>query len=61
MHAALAALLYAERPGQRLRAEQQFEVATEFDGRYADAEWVKAHKHWPPRMLSALQAFLALS
>eukprot|EP00775_Hariotina_reticulata_P011180 gene11180-11330_t len=39
VHAALAAVLYAERPAQRLRAEQQFDIALEFDSRYQDASW----------------------
>lgn len=61
VHAALAAVLYAERPGQRLRAEQQWDVATEFDTRYNNVQWVATAKHWPPSMLKALQRFLELS
>jgi hypothetical protein len=60
LHAALAAVLWVERPNQRFRAEQQFDIAVEFDGRYADTAWVAANKHWPPRLMSALQSFLAL-
>ncbi len=58
--AALAAVLYTERPQQRLRAEQQWEVAAEFDGRYSSPEWVAREKHWPPRLVAALEGFLQL-
>jgi hypothetical protein len=61
VHAALAAVLYAERPAQRERAEQQWAVATAFDGRWADAEWVRSERKWPPRMVTALQRFLTLT
>ncbi|GAB4816712.1 hypothetical protein N2152v2_003758 [Parachlorella kessleri] len=61
VHAALAAVLYTERPAQRLLAEQQWEIAMEFDRRYADVGWVKAQKHWPPRALEALQRFVKLA
>lgn len=60
-HAALAAVLYAERPAQLSRAELEFEVATEFDRRYSDAEWVAKERHWPPRAVEALRRFLALA
>ena len=50
----------AERPAQRLRAEQQWDIATEFDQRYSDPAWVTANKHWPPKLMAALQRFLAL-
>lgn len=62
VHAALAVVLYSsESPLQRARAEQQWDIATEFDGRYSDVQWVKANKKWPPRMLVALENFLTLS
>lgn len=60
VHAALAAVLYAERPAQRLRAEQQWDIALEFDSRYQDADWVAKNKHWPPTLMDALQKFLLL-
>ncbi len=60
VHAALAAMLYAERPQQRLRAEQQWDVAAEFDSRYSDSAWVAGQKHWPPRLVAALERFLQL-
>lgn len=60
VHAALAAVLYAERPAQRLRAEQQWDIALEFDSRYESYDWVASNKHWPPAMLQALQKFLLL-
>jgi hypothetical protein len=53
-------VLYSERPLQRLRAEQQWDIAAEFDGRYSDTAWVAAEKHWPPRLIQALQKFLLL-
>lgn len=59
-HAALAAVLYAERPNQRWRAEQQWDIAVEFDSRYQDSTWVRDNKHWPPRLLAALDSFLSL-
>lgn len=60
-HAALAAVLYAERPAQLSRAELEFEVASEFDSRYGDAAWVERSRHWPPRSVAALRRFLALA
>ncbi len=60
VHAALAAVLYAERPAQRLRAEQQWDAAQAFDTRYSDTDWVRQAKHWPPRMVQALDSFLKL-
>jgi hypothetical protein len=59
-HAALAAVLYAERPAQRWRAEQQWDIAVGFDARYADLAWVQESKRWPPKLVGALQQFLAL-
>lgn len=61
VHAALAAMLYAETPKQIDRAETQFEVAKEFDGRYTDLEWVNKQKKWPPAVQSALKSFLDLT
>lgn len=61
VHAALAAILYAERPAQVLRAEQQWTVATSFDTRYGDPAWVRREKHWPPRAVAALERFLSLT
>lgn len=59
-HAALASLLYAERPAQLSRAELEFEVASEFDRRFEDADWVAKNRHWPPKALGALRRFLSL-
>ncbi|PNW89022.1 hypothetical protein CHLRE_01g055151v5 [Chlamydomonas reinhardtii] len=61
VHAALAALLYVERPSLALRAEEEWAIACSFDKRYSDPAWVAAAKHWPPRAVAALQRFLALS
>ncbi len=60
VHAALASVLWVERPGQRDRAEQQWAIAMAFDKRFADPEFVAVARHWPPRMLTALQRFLEL-
>ncbi|GBF96221.1 hypothetical protein Rsub_08766 [Raphidocelis subcapitata] len=61
VHAALAAVLWAERPRQRLRAEQQFELAAEFDRRYSDVTFVREQRHWPPRLVAALEQFQRMS
>ncbi|GIL92370.1 hypothetical protein Vretimale_19849 [Volvox reticuliferus] len=61
VHAALAALLYAERPNLALWAEEEWNLACLFDTRYSDLVWVQTNKHWPPRMIAALQKFLTLS
>ncbi len=55
-----AAVLWSERPSQRLRAEQQFEIASEFDRRYGDLAFVRDERHWPPRLVAALGRFLEL-
>jgi tetratricopeptide (TPR) repeat protein len=60
VHAALAAVLYTERPRQVGRAEQQWSIATSFDRRYSDVGWVRKEKGWPPRMVAALEKFLSL-
>jgi len=60
VHAALASVLYAERPERIALAEQQWDIATEFDTRYQDINWVKHERKWPPKMLQALEAFLNL-
>ncbi len=60
VHAALAAVLYTDRPKQVLRAEQEWDVAMEFDHRYVDPAWARSSKHWPPRMVAALQRFIEL-
>lgn len=60
VHTALAAVLYADDHSKLLRAETQFDLGADFDRRYADLKWVDREKHWPPRMLEALQHFLKL-
>lgn len=60
VHAALAAVLYCERPTQVNRAEQEWYEASEYDRRYTNPEWVRTTKHWPPAAISALQRFLDL-
>ncbi len=61
VHAALAALLYTERPSLRLRAEEEWTLANTFDKRYSDVEWVRVTRHWPPKAVKALQRFLSFS
>lgn len=62
VHAALTAMLWASgEPELRLDAERQWEVACEFDRRYTQPEWVRLNKHWPPRLLHALENFLTIS
>lgn len=60
VHAALASIIYAERPSEVSYAEQQFDLASEFDSRYLDVKWVEREKHWPPAMLTALNKFALL-
>jgi tetratricopeptide (TPR) repeat protein len=61
VHAALAAVLHAERPAQVGRAEQQWAIAAGFDTRFEDVEWVQRERHWPPRLVEALRRFLTLT
>ncbi|GAX78684.1 hypothetical protein CEUSTIGMA_g6122.t1 [Chlamydomonas eustigma] len=61
IHAALAVLLYNERPSLAFRAEEEWEIANSFDSRYSDVEWVRTAKHWPEHMLEALQRFLLMN
>ena len=60
VHAALAAMFYAESPRQTTRAETQWEIAREFDQRFGDLQWVSKQKRWPPAMQVALANFLEL-
>lgn len=60
VHAALAAMFYAESPKQVNRAETQWEIAREFDQRYGDLQWVSKQRRWPPAMQVALANFLEL-
>jgi len=60
VHAALAALLYTEKPTVRQLAEQQWELASEFDSRYSNVDWVAQEKRWGPKLLHALERFLSL-
>lgn len=60
VHAALASVLYTERPSQIGRAEEQWDLAMDFDKRYTNPTWVQHNKSWPPRMMAALVKFLEL-
>ena len=59
VHAALAAIIYNERPYEIAYAEEQFDLASDFDKRYLDVEWVSREKHWPPAMIAALDKFVS--
>lgn len=37
-----------------------FPPVQEFNKQFADPEWVAATKHWPPRLMAALNRFLSL-
>ena len=41
-----------------VHSSQEWEVASSFDKRYSDLEWVRTAKHWPPKMMVALERFL---
>lgn len=60
VHAALAAILYVERPALLEVAEQQWEIGQEFNKSFADPQWVADTKGWPPRLMAALDRFLKL-
>ena len=59
VHAALAVIFYSL--GKPVQAEQQWTVATEFDSRYSDINFVKTERHWPPKLVESLEKFLTLS
>lgn len=56
--AALTAALWAV--GQRGEAESHWVAVVGLDERYSDLDWVRTVRRWPPAMVDALQAFLAL-
>mmetsp|Transcript_10311 Transcript_10311/g.26168 ORF Transcript_10311/g.26168 Transcript_10311/m.26168 type:complete len:89 (+) Transcript_10311:402-668(+) len=57
-HAALSAASWAS--GKSELAEDQWELAMEFEPRFADVSWVKRSKSWGPKLLEALELFLQL-
>jgi len=59
VHAALAVIFYDL--GKPVQAENQWNVASEFDSRYSDVYWVQKERHWPPKLITALENFLNLS
>ncbi|MCO5564744.1 hypothetical protein L7F22_018412 [Adiantum nelumboides] len=59
VHAALAAVLYADK-NSPLSAEQQFTIATLLDPHYNDLSYVKDTKHWPPSLVRSLAKFIDL-
>eukprot|EP00884_Botryococcus_braunii_P005723 jgi/Botrbrau1/15151/Bobra.0149s0020.1 len=54
MRAALTAALWEQ--GSQAEAETQWERVD--DPRYKDRVWLKKDRHWPPRLVSSLAAFL---
>lgn len=58
MRAALTAALWAA--GQTGEAESNWASAVGLDRRYRDIEWVTQVRRWPPKVVSALDKFLAL-
>lgn len=58
-HAALASAWWAS--GKATLAENQWEIAMEFDKRFSDIAWVRIRYHWGPQLTSALESFLNLS
>lgn len=60
VHAALASIIYTERPAEISYAEAQYDLASEFDQRYGNVQWVANEKAWPPAMLAALDKFVNL-
>eukprot|EP00850_Spirogloea_muscicola_P004921 SM000022S07135 [mRNA] locus=s22:120745:122939:+ [translate_table: standard] len=57
-HAALAAVLWSsdKQPG----AEDEYRQATEQEPNFESIQWVKSRLQWPPKAVSAMEAFLAI-
>ncbi|KAL4425538.1 hypothetical protein ABPG75_009554 [Micractinium tetrahymenae] len=55
------AILQLEDLEVTLRGYAEWEIAMEFNQRFADAQWVAETKHWPPRLMAALDRFLRLA
>ncbi|MEL6815220.1 MAG: tetratricopeptide repeat protein [Cyanobacteria bacterium J06598_3] len=58
MRAALTAVLWVQ--GQGGEAESNWVAVVGLDSRYKDLNWVKNVRRWPPKMVTALEAFLTL-
>ena len=58
MRAALSAILWVQ--GRQGEAESHWVAVQGLDPRYADLEWVKTVRRWPPAMVAALERFLSL-
>jgi hypothetical protein len=58
-HAALSVACWQK--GKIELAETQWEIATEFEPRFADPTWVAGNKHWGPELTKALESFLNLN
>ncbi|KAK9845931.1 hypothetical protein WJX81_006312 [Elliptochloris bilobata] len=59
--AALAAMLWVERPDQRAQAESLWDGALHLDSRLSTLDFVAGARRWPPRLVKALDRFLLLS
>jgi len=46
--------------GNQGEAESQWVSAVGTDARYKDIDWVANVRHWPPKMVAALEKFLKL-
>ncbi|MEW5302820.1 MAG: hypothetical protein WDW38_004068 [Sanguina aurantia] len=60
VHAAMAALLYTERPLQALRAEEEWDFACMFDKRFSNPTYLREQRHWPEKMVAAMMRFQKL-
>jgi predicted negative regulator of RcsB-dependent stress response len=61
VRAALAVALHATRPAQLGRAEAEWETATRFAPKFADEQWVRDTKRWPPKLMTCLHQWLRLA
>ena len=61
VRAALAVALHATRPAQIGRAEAEWELATRYAPKFADEQWVRETKRWPPKLMACLQKWLTLA
>ncbi|EFN57788.1 hypothetical protein CHLNCDRAFT_143137 [Chlorella variabilis] len=55
------AILQLEDLEVALRGYAEWEIAMEFNKSFSDRDWVYRTKHWPPRLMAALDRFLTLT
>ena len=60
VRAALAVALHATRPAQVGRAEEEWDTATRYAPKFADEQWVRKTKRWPPKLMTCLHQWLTL-